>query len=105
KYTFDKIMDKDFGSPRRPNFTTIDRMDVLDDYTVSFTLSHPYAPMLVQLETMYSQPLSSDIDFAKTPVGTGPFTFVEWVSRQNITLAKNPNYWQAGQPYIDGVVF
>jgi len=105
KYTFDKIMDPDFGSPRRPNFTTIDHMDVLDDYTVDFVLSHPYAPMLTQLETMYIQPSGTDNDFSKTPIGTGPFVFIDWVSGQAITLSRNPNYWQAGQPYLDGVVF
>jgi peptide/nickel transport system substrate-binding protein len=104
-YTFRKIMDPNFGSPRRPNFTTVDHIVVLDDYTIEFVLSHPYAPMLTQMETMYVQPASSDIDFAKTPVGTGPFTFVDWVSGQAITLARNPNYWQAGRPYLDGVVF
>ena len=105
QFTFDKIMDKDFGSPRRPNFTAIDHMNVVDDYTVQFVLAHPYAPILTNLETMYIEPNSTDIDFSKTPVGTGPFTFVEWVSGQDITVAKNPNYWQAGQPYLDSVVF
>jgi peptide/nickel transport system substrate-binding protein len=105
KFTFDKIMDKDFGSPRRPNFTAIDHLNVVDDYTVQFVLAHPYGPIMTQLETMYIEPNSSDIDFSKTPVGTGPFTFVEWVSGQDITVAKNPNYWQPGQPYLDSVVF
>src|SRR6266540_194980 len=72
KYTFDKIMDPDFGSPRRPNFTTIDHMVVLDDYTVAFVLSHPYAPMLTQLETMYLQPSGTDNDFSKTPFKDNP---------------------------------
>jgi peptide/nickel transport system substrate-binding protein len=105
KFTFDKIMDKDFGSPRRPDLTAVDHLVVVDDYTVQFVLTHVYAPMLTKLETMYIEPLSSDIDFSKTPVGTGPFAFVEWVSGQNITLAKNPNYWQTGKPYLDSVIF
>jgi peptide/nickel transport system substrate-binding protein len=38
------------------------------------------------------------------PVGTGPFTFVEWVQGDHYTLRKNPNYWRSGQPYVDQIV-
>jgi peptide/nickel transport system substrate-binding protein len=37
-------------------------------------------------------------------VGTGPFTFVEWVQGDHISLTKNTNYWRAGRPYLDGVL-
>ncbi|MCA3267785.1 MAG: hypothetical protein ING19_17120, partial [Azospirillum sp.] len=39
------------------------------------------------------------------PVGTGPFTFKEWTPGQRIVLEKNRNYWEAGKPYLDGIVF
>jgi peptide/nickel transport system substrate-binding protein len=36
-------------------------------------------------------------------VGTGPFKFVEWKQNDSLTLVKNPNYWQSGKPYLDGI--
>jgi peptide/nickel transport system substrate-binding protein len=40
---------------------------------------------------------------ADHPVGTGPFKFVSWQKNNKITYARNPNYWQSGKPYLDGV--
>jgi ABC-type transport system substrate-binding protein len=40
---------------------------------------------------------------ADHPVGTGPFKFVSWQKNNKITYARNPNYWQSGKPYLDGI--
>jgi peptide/nickel transport system substrate-binding protein len=36
-------------------------------------------------------------------VGTGPFILQRFVRDQSISFVKNPNYWQSGQPYLDGI--
>jgi peptide/nickel transport system substrate-binding protein len=36
-------------------------------------------------------------------VGTGPYMLKEWVQGDHITLTKNKNYWQSGNPYLDGI--
>jgi peptide/nickel transport system substrate-binding protein len=105
EYTFNRVMDEATASSRRPDFTPVESLEVVDDYTVKFTLSAPYGPFLSKLENLRIVPNDPSIDITQTPVGTGPFKFVEWISGQQITLEKNPDYWMAGLPYLDGVIF
>ena len=39
------------------------------------------------------------------PVGTGPFSLVSWVPNDHMTVQRNPHYWRAGLPYLDGVTY
>jgi peptide/nickel transport system substrate-binding protein len=36
-------------------------------------------------------------------MGTGPFKFVEYVPNTRIVLERNPDYWEEGLPYLDGI--
>jgi peptide/nickel transport system substrate-binding protein len=39
------------------------------------------------------------------PIGTGPFKFVEYKPNQDIKLARNPDYWKPGRPYLDAIEY
>jgi peptide/nickel transport system substrate-binding protein/glutathione transport system substrate-binding protein len=41
----------------------------------------------------------------RIPVGTGPFKFTGWQDNYRISVTRNPNYWRAGLPYLDGIEF
>jgi peptide/nickel transport system substrate-binding protein len=39
------------------------------------------------------------------PIGTGPFKFAEFKPNELIKVAKNPDYWKPGRPYLDGIEY
>ena len=39
------------------------------------------------------------------PLGTGPFSFVEWAKNDRLVVKKFESYWIKGLPYLDGIVF
>jgi len=39
------------------------------------------------------------------PIGTGPFKFVSFKPNEEIKVAKNPDYWKSGRPYLDGIEY
>ena len=79
------------------------------DNAVVFTLSQPWAPFLSDISVFANAVLpknfggKSEKAFFQNPVGTGPWLLPSWTPDSNLTLKKNPNYWQSGKPYLDSV--
>ena len=38
------------------------------------------------------------------PLSIGPYILEEWVADDHLTFVRNPNYFEAGKPYIDEVI-
>jgi len=108
KYTFERIANPKTASSYASAYTSIKTIEVKSPTQVVFHLSTPFAPLLTNLaqngEIVNKKAIES-ADSARKPVGTGPFIFVEWVQGDHVTLKKNPNYFVAGKPYLDQVVF
>lgn len=81
----------------------------VDDATITFNLDKSFAdfPALVSCSNYNSVILPRNYggEFLKNPVGTGPFMLTKYAAKQNSTFTKNPNYWQKGLPYLDGLMF
>lgn len=75
-----------------------DSARVLGDHAVEIRLSKPYGLLLDSLSQGWLAPVSPlavskyGNDFARHPVGTGPFIFDEWIAGDRITLKRNPDY-------------
>lgn len=73
--------------------------EVVDEYTIRFRLSQPYAPFLDALSQPYLGIASPTTFKQYSPeryqfhqVGTGPFIFIDYVPGKSIILRRNPDY-------------
>lgn len=83
-------------------------LQVIDDYTFEVTLTTPDRLFLVNGLPSIASPEAYELlgeDFNNTPVGTGPFQFVEWLRQDRVVLEANPDYYIEGLPMVDGITF
>ena len=88
----------------------VDRIEMIDNYTVRLTLKKPNASILSSL-AMCAMSIVSPSNAKKYkenafkhPCGTGPFQFIEWVKNDHITLEANENYWRE-RAQLDQLIF
>lgn len=111
KFNFDRIRNPDNKLKRYSLFKVISKVDVIDDYTVRFTLSEPFGAMIATFAHpagAISSPTAIQkygADYGKHPVGTGPYQFSDWVPADHLTMVKNPDYWdQNNGPKVDKII-
>jgi len=110
KCTFDLLMgngkEKLRINPRKPWYANVTEVTTNGDYEATFHLKRPQPSFLALLATgwtpIYPCHISSR-DMRSHPIGTGPFKFVEFTPNERITVARNPDYWKPGRPYLDGI--
>jgi peptide/nickel transport system substrate-binding protein len=103
-YTFKSIFDPATVSPFRGSFRALKDVAALDDYTVVFTLSEPFAAFPIQLTGVPPVVPADAGDSLRTfPIGTGPYRFVRYDSDDTLVLSAFEGYWD-GLPNNAGIV-
>lgn len=101
-FTYETIADPAYDIASREGYHLITGYEVVDEKTVLFAFDEIYAPWqtlfahVLPAHILEGQPFDTAWDDAIT-MGSGPFTFVEWVPEDRIVLARNPDYWGQAQ--------
>jgi peptide/nickel transport system substrate-binding protein len=119
KFSLDRIVGPDLKSQKAINMLgSYDHTEVVDEYTAKVHLKEPYEPFLDSISQVYVAMASPSAvqkwgaDYRDHQVGTGPFMIQEYVAKDHITLAKNPDYnWapefmgHQGPAYLEQITF
>jgi peptide/nickel transport system substrate-binding protein len=95
-------------SARQSNFVMVDKIEATDPTTVVFRLKFATDAFLPALADPYAwiyKKTILDKDphwYEKNILGSGPFKFVSYDTGQSIKGERNPDYFRAGLPYLDG---
>lgn len=111
KFSLDRWKDPEINVNYGGLSSSVEEVTVIDDRTVEVTLNRPDGAFLDNLAMFVASIVPKavieeigDEAFSSNPIGSGPFQLVSWNRGERLELARNPNYWRAPMPYLDGVV-
>ena len=110
KYTFDRFVNEK-GNAYRSMMAALDKVEVVDKYTVKMTLKEPYVwfldmvanPMALAIIAREAVEKLGDLKKPEAVIGTGPWMLDSYRPNVGLTFVRNPSYFLAGLPYIDKV--
>jgi peptide/nickel transport system substrate-binding protein len=110
KFTYNRFLTEP-GNPLRFMLDPVDRVEVVDRYTVKFLLKEPF----VWLVNVLANPTGTwiiarevvekygDLKQAESAIGTGPFLLERYEPNVKTVFKRNPDYFRTSEPYVDGV--
>lgn len=108
QYTYDAIV-SDLSQASTSGYSSIVSVECPDELTAVVTFEEVYAPYL-RLFSYILPKSAGDLatldtwDFNRKPFGAGPWMVDSWTAGDNIVFVKNPNYHEAGKPYLDSII-
>src|SRR5215213_1165421 len=103
-----KSQDKLRLNPRKAWYRSLDDVVINGEQEVTFKLKRPQPAFVALLASGFTPIYPCHVSAAEMrqrPIGTGPFTFVEFKPNEYIKVIRNPNYWKKDRPYLDGIEY
>jgi len=115
RFTWELEVDTVVAWPSAGIKASISDVQVKDAHTVTFVFDRRYPSQLMDANDGVILPrhILGDVprqklrthEFGRNPVGCGPFKLGRWEAGRFIELVRNKNYYEAGKPEIDRVIF
>ena len=110
KFTLDRFL-AEKGNPLRYMLEPVDRVEVVDRYTVKFVLQELYVWLLDVLATSRAMWIIArdvveqfgDLKQPERAISTGPFLLERYEPNVKTVFTRHPAYFLKDQPYVDGV--
>jgi len=109
KFTYDRFLTEK-ANPLRFLLDPVDRIEVVDRYTVQFLLKEPFVWLIDTLTSISMSIITpevvqhfGDLKKPEAVIGTGPFLLERYEPNVKTVFKRNPDYFRPGQPYVDGV--
>ena len=101
KFSLEQVKSDAWTTSLKAQLDVVDTVEAPDDSTVVVTLSEPSNNFLYALTTRVGAMFDTEgtDDLANSPIGTGPYTFVNWDRGSMIELARNDDY-HGDAPYF-----
>lgn len=110
EFTYQTLINPDVPTPYSGDFQRVSTFTVVNDFEFTVAYDEPFAPALASwgIWILPKHLLKNEnllqTDFARHPVGTGPYIFQKWKSGQSVELRSNKAYFE-GTPLIERVVY
>ncbi|MBL8162388.1 MAG: ABC transporter substrate-binding protein [Anaerolineae bacterium] len=123
KYSFTRLQSPDTASPTAYMFdmvegtaeyiagdaTEISGITVVDEKTVEFKLARPEWTLMKRFALppgmiVAREQVEGAENFAREPLGAGPFVLDSWESGVRLSFSANPNYWRESPAYSKVVI-
>ncbi|NLY70179.1 MAG: hypothetical protein GX076_00595 [Clostridiales bacterium] len=105
KYTYDRLAGKieDEASASNTLFSeVIENIEIIDDYTVRININRSDARFLSNLYWAII-PENSGNTQSSSPIGAGPYKYIEYTPGEKMILKKNESYYEEGLPKMEEV--
>ena len=109
-FSIERLLDPEMNAPGAWLLKEVDFVEEVDKYTVKIVTKNAFAPLLSNLARYEMAILNQKAvegageDYAKSPVGTGPFMFESRHYGDKVELRKFEEYFE-GAPKVDKIVY